>query len=952
MKFNKLLLIFFFLSPSFFSQQAAYFFLGEKEFAGVQIFDIIQDNELNYWFATDQGFYKYTNYKFKKTECPVMKGLSAFGFVKNKNGLIFCFNLNNQILKIENSVCSVLYELKEKERSSDVYLSITSDNHLLVLTKTALLFDSTGKLINISAIAPSYYGYPFQTAKGMTISHVVGKDSLLILNKNHIRFAKLRHTCDKITGLLKFFRIDNSSYAVSTANKEVYAFDEHLFSLKKLAAHPLLHTKEFYRYYNENNQLWFAGALSGVNFTKNMNDPDIYEAMYKDYFISDVYKDSEENILLSTFNHGVLVIPDLDIPDVLTPLVGQSVVSIQQDDDFGILMGTSKGQLISYQNNQYKLLSNSGNRPLQAVFSWPDFPYILFDDGEIKIYDKKSGRIIFSLIGSLKDAALTDSSSICLALNTGVCKISLVGGQFRKDYYRDLGIRSNAIEKEPLKNNMYIATSEGLKILKPNQSVSDVLYRKEIVFANDITSDSTMVYVATKNKEILVFSDGTIVRRILPSLNQKPIEVYKLRTHHNHLYALSSEGFLIFDKLGKVVMQLNKVQGFSDHKMLDFDIIENQLWICHLKGVQKIIFPLPKKPTAIPLIKLAKIEVNDQPIANITQASQFNNDQHKFRFVVSSPTLRYKENITYHYKLLGYEENWAQANYFDNEIVYNALAPGNYTFTVKVENNGHFSKPASYSFSILYPFYQRWWFMAGIVFILMVSTLLIYKYKLNSQRKKSEMINELNLSKLTAIQSQMNPHFMFNALNSIQDLVLKGDIENSYTFISKFSSLVRMTLNYSDKDFIDFEKEIELLELYLTLEKLRFKKNLEYKITIDNEADIMIPPLLIQPFIENALVHGLLHKEGNRRLSIHFHNADPLICIVEDNGIGREKAKAIKLRQRSEHASFSGKAIQKRFDILSQAMNSRFGYSYEDLYENNIAIGTRVTLTIPIKHKF
>ncbi|MBK6986134.1 MAG: histidine kinase [Bacteroidetes bacterium] len=198
----------------------------------------------------------------------------------------------------------------------------------------------------------------------------------------------------------------------------------------------------------------------------------------------------------------------------------------------------------------------------------------------------------------------------------------------------------------------------------------------------------------------------------------------------------------------------------------------------------------------------------------------------------------------------------------------------------------------------------------------------------------------------------MNPHFIFNSLNSIQDLILKGDVEHSYSYITTFSNLVRRTLSYSEKDFIDFDQEIKLLELYLSLEKLRFKKELNYIIDIKNVEDIMLPPLLIQPFIENSLIHGLLHKEGQKNLKITFELNETLICTISDNGIGREKSKAIKLRQRSEHESFSGKAIHKRFEILSNVFEGDFGYKYEDLYENNEAIGTKVILSIPIKHKF
>jgi hypothetical protein len=264
---------------------------------------------------------------------------------------------------------------------------------------------------------------------------------------------------------------------------------------------------------------------------------------------------------------------------------------------------------------------------------------------------------------------------------------------------------------------------------------------------------------------------------------------------------------------------------------------------------------------AKPIIRFNSVYANDKGV-DFSHTGEFESDKRKIAFIFSSPTLRNRGTTHYHYKLIGYDTSWIVNEYEANNVIYNALAPGNYIMQVKAENQGQFSDMISYSFSIAKPFYSRWWFIGSCIILFLAAVYSIYKWQLNIQQRKLRQINELNASKLTAIQSQMNPHFIFNSLNSIQDLILKGDVENSYSYITTFSNLVRRTLNYSDKDFIDFDQEIKLLELYLSLEKLRFKKTLKYEIVADNITDILLPPLLIQPFIENALVHGLLHKEG------------------------------------------------------------------------------------------
>ena len=206
---------------------------------------------------------------------------------------------------------------------------------------------------------------------------------------------------------------------------------------------------------------------------------------------------------------------------------------------------------------------------------------------------------------------------------------------------------------------------------------------------------------------------------------------------------------------------------------------------------------------------------------------------------------------------------------------------------------------------------------------------------------------------LTALRSQMNPHFIFNALNSIQDLILKQDTEASYDYIVMFAQLVRNTLNYSNQDFISIEKELEFLEVYLQLEKLRFGEIFNYSISFDEKEYLEVPSLIIQPFIENALVHGLMHKAGEKELHIVFTYTDNMIqCVITDNGIGRNKAEEIRNRQGNHHESFALQAIEKRLEIFKKQYSKNIGYVIEDLYENEIATGTKVILTMPFKKRF
>jgi sensor histidine kinase YesM len=228
------------------------------------------------------------------------------------------------------------------------------------------------------------------------------------------------------------------------------------------------------------------------------------------------------------------------------------------------------------------------------------------------------------------------------------------------------------------------------------------------------------------------------------------------------------------------------------------------------------------------------------------------------------------------------------------------------------------------------------------------------KRKRKVEYEKQRMQIDIFESKLKALRSQMNPHFIFNSLNSIQALVLKKDIEKSYDYIEMFSNLVRKTLVFSEKNYIPISEETDFLNIYLDLESLRMKEEFSFKIENNTTQDIQIPSLLIQPFLENAIHHGLLHKNGQKELSIFFNcEKEFASCIIIDNGIGRDKANEINQRQKYRHDSFSLASLNKRLEILSEQNNTKFDYTIEDLFTNGgIASGTKVTVNFPYKNQY
>jgi tetratricopeptide (TPR) repeat protein len=216
---------------------------------------------------------------------------------------------------------------------------------------------------------------------------------------------------------------------------------------------------------------------------------------------------------------------------------------------------------------------------------------------------------------------------------------------------------------------------------------------------------------------------------------------------------------------------------------------------------------------------------------------------------------------------------------------------------------------------------------------------------------KAEAAHRAAELELQSLRAQLNPHFMFNSLNAIQELILKEDIDNSHLYLSRFSELLRLLLNNANEPFIPLSKELQLLDQYLSLEKLRIK-DLEYTIHVDdtiNTNKISIPNMMIQPYLENAIWHGLSHKNGRKQLSLSVKSDNTNLMIeVKDNGIGREKAGEMKSLYRRTHQSKGMELLSKRFQLLSKEFGSAIDTNVVDLYDNGEPAGTLVKITIPV----
>ena len=359
--------------------------------------------------------------------------------------------------------------------------------------------------------------------------------------------------------------------------------------------------------------------------------------------------------------------------------------------------------------------------------------------------------------------------------------------------------------------------------------------------------------------------------------------------------------------------------GIETTKNTSLEDNDGNIWFGTKNGITKFTPSENQKTLLKPTVYFEEIQVSNQSIDSIQK--QFKNTvlqlspaQNNISFRFKTVDINQPKRIEYQYVLNETQSSWSS----NNTINFANLTSGNYTFFVKSRNASKIeSEPAIFNFFIDKPLYQKTWFILSIVsFLAVVFFLFIYFYFKRKQQESQQKIKKLTLEnhlitlEQKALQLQMNPHFIFNVLNGIKAFGNTGNTKELNTTISQFASLLRALLYNSRKEEINLSEEIETLKNYLDLEQ-KLNANFEYTITaeIENIAkeEILIPPMLVQPFVENSIKHGFKNSEG--KLSILFKtNNNHLMCTIIDNGIGIEQSK--KVKSTSNHISVALKVTK------------------------------------------
>lgn len=464
-------------------------------------------------------------------------------------------------------------------------------------------------------------------------------------------------------------------------------------------------------------------------------------------------------------------------------------------------------------------------------------------------------------------------------------------------------------------------------------------------------------------------------------------------------YILGTKGSGLIVKNNDSIFQLTRSTGLSSNSITSMLISGHELWVGTNNGLNLIdIRELGKASPRIVILKkehglisneITQLKGNDAQVYIVTPAGLTIFDRNKYQPVKYNPPiyvsglsimnrdtvpsddyrLAYNQNfivisytgisfrdggnLHYKYRLKGLDNEWVMTD--NSEVEYAFLPPGKYQFEVlAINSDGQESlSPATLQFVILLPLWKKWWFILLVILFIGFLSYYLYSHRMRTIRKEHNLQSDLNWYRQQALSRQMDPHFVFNTLNSIQSYIIKNDRLASSQYLSKFARLMRLILNNSQNHAVPLSDEIAALNLYMELESLRFQNRFEFNISTDISVDpetCYIPAFLIQPFIENAIWHGIMALQTNGVINVNFKMEEGnLLCVIEDNGVGRKKSLEMKGESELKKKSLGISLVKSRLNILNNYYGVNMSVKFTDLYNaDHSPAGTRVSLNLPI----
>ncbi|RFC53276.1 sensor histidine kinase [Brumimicrobium aurantiacum] len=866
------------------------------------VYDIVEYKAKNeILIASEKGLFRYTGKVLSPLHSETEETFHKIYLQKEK---VYALSFNNSIYRLKND--SLLFIQHFEENIKDL---IVIKDSIFVTTPKSLFVGQTADFMKIDFGIDHYHHGFIKTKKG---------NFLIRQSKNTIDLYNLQKQCKTPTqfkkSVRKVFTSKENNYLVS--ENIVYEFDQNSSQINMRFDLPIrLLNVKLYDIKIQENGLISIGHNDGLSIW--MPNQKKWNHYFRGTPIHAVSSDQFENIWLGTKYEGVLQIPSINIlkNDISSILQRKEKIVASYLTNGNLFLGTNLGSLISWNIEQdiKKVIHLAKNGEVQSIAHKDDLLYVYCD--QLFVIDLNTYTVIETeKVHSTKDIYV--DSDVFVATSEDFQNLT-------QGIKIDKGKWHNSIYYNPKDELFYLGTKTGLKIVNRNDFsvVSTVEKKRNITEVLELNSD---LFMFDFNGEAVGYHSGKTTK--LPIANIRKV----VKINDNEVLCYNKSEVVLFNAAFNKGRKINFISAITKGKnIVSISTSNNNLYITTLSDVYIIQnyaqFLYKTPPHDISLIVSKK---NGEIITKTINLSHKNNGLELY--LKSNKDLSFFTYYDLYYTIGDQEGEWTkiepnQQNAFQFNLAF--VPEGNSVLQFILETNDNTLKHSVNTY-VNAPFYKSFWFILIIFISITFLLIVIQKRRLNLMKKENlKRIQEERLktrlfkSELTAIRSQMNPHFVFNTLSSIQLKIAKKETGAAFKMVQKFSSLMRGILNYSQTELISLKQELDILNNYLELERNRFEDELIIEMNINEEMDLedfRIPSLITQPIAENSIHHGLKHKHGEKKISIILHKIDDLSYSLEiiDNGIGIEKANQINAENKKPD-SFAMKAIKKRISYIN-----------------------------------
>lgn len=922
-----------------------------------------QDKNGFIYIGSDNGFFRFDGTEFKQFgskdglknievlycfpipggEVFIIPFLNDFGYIKK--GKVINSELNPELKKLKFSYTASVNIYKDA-----LYLYEGSNPKNILIYKNEKI--STIPLRTSADPSDSHYAFGLDPENGLLyLSDKKKKKNIeaynIFTHKKTICNLQLKKT---ISAMIE------GNFLIVKGEKTIDIYQIHnKFYFKKV--HSYTAPENIRRLaMGEDSRIWACLENGGVLYFRQpfmekngLSDP---IRLMDQYIIHDVLTDQDKNIWFSTRNNGIFFISEMFFRNYINfPVQNNSayITAIAKNKN-QIYLGYNEAIAGIYHNGKItdlRLEKTHSKMENKAIFS--EGNTIIFGLARDPIQYNTATKETHILNGNaLKNIVPYLPGSALLCTLEGLIAYNYSSGTYQK-LISDTRIYTAL---PYAKDSLFAGTFKDLYKLN-TVTLKKKLFLEGYYFT-DIKKLAPNLYAGSTNlKGIVLFNHSGIVKTITEKDGLVANQVKKIEPENEKVFwAGTNSGLSRIEIKGKMVKINNftRTDGLPSNVVAGCVLSGDTIYVATSKGlgIFSIRNLLSQQETIHKKVIINSIKTGNKEIFDFSTPFTTQSPNNSLTFNLSFPDFVSQGKISYQYKIEGLSDGWQTGS--SPNITFNAIPPGEYTFKVfGIGYNGRRSYTSTdFHFEVKPAFWQTWWFK--LLLFLIGDSVLFLLIRWYFQKKRNKKLETLYYEKkiaeleLQAIKAQINPHFIYNCLNSIHFLLYKKDYEEAENYLDTFARMIRKTLHYSEKTFMPIKEETEYLRLYLDMEKLRLKDIFDYKITISENIDEnwVVPSLLIQPFVENAIKHGVASLQDRKGIiEVLFQHTGTALCIIiEDNGIGIGK------NSHGKTDSFGVKLSEKRIETFKQLFETHIVLEITDLQEKEKRPGTQIKLYI------